>query len=162
MAELRNVKGLEEVSRRMREVPRQLQRKYLKVAVMVAAKVVRDEARRGFRAEWDVRTGRLVKNIVMKYIGEKSRGTRMTYYVLVKKVNERLARDRKTGMRKTRKASKSAGNPYYWRHLEFGTAHIRAKPFMRPAFEKKNQEAIDVMAAALKEAIRDMAQKGFR
>lgn len=32
---------------------------------------------------------------------------------------------------------------WYWKFLEFGTAHMYARPFMRPAFEAKKSEAVD-------------------
>ena len=36
----------------------------------------------------------------------------------------------------------SVEDPFYWFFLEFGTVHMKAQPFMRPALEGKQQEYI--------------------
>lgn len=157
-----HVKGVSELTAKLRALPDKLKRKALRIAVQAAAKVVRDEARRLFRMYWTVRTGRLLKNIVMKYISEKSKGERMTYYVLVKKVRRRYAQNRTNAkLQRAGKSYQAEGNAYYWRHLEFGTAYIRAQPFMRPAFEKKSREAIEAMAEVLRREIQELARKGL-
>ena len=42
------------------------------------------------------------------------------------------------------------GDTFYWRFLEFGTETIPAKPFMRPAMDAKQQEAVDKFVEAYK------------
>ena len=41
--------------------------------------------------------------------------------------------------------------PFWWRFLEFGTAKMAAKPFLRPSYEAKKMEAIDQMKKYLSE-----------
>lgn len=159
---LRYVKGLSELTARLRALPDKLKKRALRVAVQAGAKIIRDEARRNFRSLWEVRTGRLLKNIVMKFIAEKSRNERVTFYVLVKKVTRTYASNRANrSMRRAGQNYQAEGNAYYWRFLEFGTAYIRAQPFMRPAFESKSQEAIDAIASVLRTELRDLAAKGL-
>lgn len=43
--------------------------------------------------------------------------------------------------------------PYYWRFVEFGTEHIAARPFLRPALENNAQHVFDTLAAELKKAL---------
>jgi HK97 gp10 family phage protein len=40
-------------------------------------------------------------------------------------------------------------NPNYWWLVEFGTSKMPARPFLRPAFERKKAEAIEVIRASL-------------
>ena len=35
------------------------------------------------------------------------------------------------------------GKAFYWRFLEYGTPHIRATPFLRPAYEMHKQTALE-------------------
>lgn len=54
---------------------------------------------------------------------------------------------------------KGAEGAPYWRHVEFGTAKMAPRPFMRPAFETNAAlgiaTIIDTVAAALPAAIRE-------
>lgn len=38
--------------------------------------------------------------------------------------------------------AKNPNDPFYWRFLEFGTAKMKARPFLSPAAESKGNEAI--------------------
>jgi HK97 gp10 family phage protein len=136
---LTRVKGLSELGKALKEFPDKLQEQALKGATGAAAKVVRDEARAQFTSKWHSISGRLLQNIVLKYISERSKGGRATFFVLVRKVSrKKLPKGAKRGG--TRAVE---GYAFYWRFLEFGTRFIAAKPFLRPAFENKYQDAID-------------------
>ena len=100
------------------------------------AAIFRDEAIRN--AGSHAKTGALQRNIVVKRLVEESNGTRQAYLVTV------------------RSGRSAAGNgAFYWRFLEFGTAHSPAYPFLRPAYESQKQRVLDTMAAALAAKIKE-------
>lgn len=45
------------------------------------------------------------------------------------------------GAKKGQGVGLAGGDTFYWRFLEFGTRHARAKPFMRPAFNTNVKSA---------------------
>ncbi|APC45954.1 hypothetical protein QHH_42 [Halomonas phage QHHSV-1] len=45
------------------------------------------------------------------------------------------------------------GDTYYWRFLEFGTEHMRAQPFMRPALESNSGAATGEFVSQFEKAI---------
>lgn len=51
----------------------------------------------------------------------------------------------------------SRGNPggdtWYWRLLEFGTRKMRARPFMRPAFDNHQASVLSSIVASLQRAV---------
>jgi len=46
-----------------------------------------------------------------------------------------------------------AGDVYYWRFVEFGTAKMAARPFLRPAFEAQKQNALEVFQTVLADGV---------
>jgi HK97 gp10 family phage protein len=165
MADLRHVEGLKEVTEAFRKLPKDLRRVALNEAVMAAARIVRNEARATFRRKWKERTGRLARAIVMKGIKEKTTDTRVTYYVLVKKNATSFARNRRaldlTKRTAGQRKGEAAGSTFYWRFLEFGTSYIRARPFMRPAFEAKVGDAISAIRDVSKKSIQEIVNANY-
>jgi HK97 gp10 family phage protein len=45
------------------------------------------------------------------------------------------------------------GNAFYGRFLEFGTAKMAARPFLRPAFDARSGEALGIFMDRLRENI---------
>lgn len=147
------VKGLREIEQALKRLPIELERKVLRRAVLAGAGVIRDEARRLA----PVRTGALRQNIVARY--HKRKNGLVRYDV---------------GIRKGRKGM----DAYYASMVEFGTSpHIirakkkkalgvdgrfgsvvrhpgaSARPFMRPAFDSKYNEAIDKVGQVVRRAV---------
>ncbi len=50
-------------------------------------------------------------------------------------------------------AKNNPDTPYYFRMLEFGTQHIPARPFMRPALEHNASSILDAVAFELRKAL---------
>jgi HK97 gp10 family phage protein len=48
---------------------------------------------------------------------------------------------------------------YFWRFIEFGTSKLVARPFMRPAFEAKQSEALDRFVTRLGDAIQTARER---
>lgn len=104
----------------------------LRQGARAGAGVFRDEARRRVKK----RTGKLAKNIISDTAKVDSR-TRATAGVRV---------------REEGKAS-NPRNAFYWKFIEYGTSSIPAAPFIRPAFETKQEEAARAVFVKCNQAI---------
>lgn len=56
----------------------------------------------------------------------------------------------------------TTGNAFWAYFLEFGTVHMKAQPFFKPAIDGAAQEAIDTLMVELRKAILAAAKKGGR
>lgn len=130
--------GLDELSKKLKEMPIKLAKNGLRAAVNAGAEVIRKDA----VARVPVLTGRLKKAIYKKQIREQSNNVQQTFFV---------------GARNGKKYRKANKDAYYWRFLEFGTSKMAAKPFLRPAFDTKKTQAVDAIAKKLKERIEKYA-----
>ncbi|MGL4674972.1 MAG: HK97-gp10 family putative phage morphogenesis protein [Wohlfahrtiimonas sp.] len=45
------------------------------------------------------------------------------------------------------------GDTFYWRFHEFGTRHMPARPFLRPAIDENKEAAVDKFAEVMKKQI---------
>lgn len=142
MAELQHVSGLSALARKLRALPDTIAKKHLRQAVGAAAQVVRDDA----RTRVPVDTGLLRRSVIMKWIREKSTNSRQTFYVLWRRGKRFQAVKRK----RKGKAIVVNEDAFYGLFVEFGTARMPARPFLRPAFEMRKRDAV----AALKERLR--------
>lgn len=139
MADLRHVEGLRELVRALEDLPRKVATNGLRKAVSTGAALVRDEA----KSRAPVDTGEMRRDIMIKR-ARTADGMIATYEVFVR-----------TG-KKSRMAGRRrnvARDSYYWRFVEFGTSKMAARPFMRPAFEAKKVEAVDLIKQTLREKI---------
>lgn len=57
------------------------------------------------------------------------------------------------GARQIEGSGAPGGDTFYWRFLEFGTEHIAARPFMRPALANNINAATDVFVREFNKAI---------
>ena len=128
------VDGLKELADKLRGMGPDLSRNALRAGVRAAAKLVKDDA----AERVPVDTGTLKRALYMKQIREKSSAWQQTFYVAV---------------RRGKAQRKRALDAYYWRFVEFGTAKMAARPFLRPAFEANKRQAVDVIAERLKARI---------
>ncbi len=48
---------------------------------------------------------------------------------------------------------------YYWYLVEFGTSKMSARPFMRPAFEAKKDDAVAAIAQSIADRFPQEAEK---
>lgn len=130
------IKGLSELKAALKELPKAIEQKCLKVAVMTGANVIK-------RAAQDLvvrRTGLIAKAIRIGFNKKESTPGKAVYHVFVSmKVKDKL--------------KKITRDAFYWRFLEFGTVKMSAKPFMRPAFDATNREAAEVIKGKLAERI---------
>lgn len=147
MAETRvQLTGFKELADALRELGPRVARNGLRAAVSAGAAVVRNEARNLA----PVRTGEMKKDIQMKRERDIKGQFSAKYSVYVR------------SGKKSRLAGKARNidkDSWYWRLVEFGTSKMTAQPFMRPAFEKQKEAAIEAMREKLDERIQKAAQE---
>lgn len=144
MADGLKLTGFKELADAMRELGPRVAKNTLRRAVSAAATEVRNEARN--RAPVD--TGEMRRDIMVKRErdtkGEMS--AKYSVFVLTGK------KSRIKGMRRN-----VDRNSFYWRFMEFGTSKMAAKPFMRPAYEAKKEDAVRIIGEKLDEGIQKAA-----
>ena len=132
------VTGLKELAEKLAQMGPRLERNGLRAAVSAGAEVIRKEA----RARAPVATGTLRRAFYKKQIREQSGQKQQTFFV---------------GVRSGKRYAPKGQDAYYWRFQEFGTAKMPARPFLRPAFESKKNEAVEAMKKKLRDRIEQLA-----
>ncbi|MGU7780528.1 HK97-gp10 family putative phage morphogenesis protein [Burkholderia sp. PU8-34] len=107
--------------------------KALRRATLAGAKVIRDEA----RARAPKKTGKLRRNIASTSLRQKESPGVATAGVRVR----------------TKGKANSPNNAFYWRFVELGTQHMKAEPFMRPAFDASIAQAEGAIRTEIARAI---------
>ncbi len=138
------------------------------------AEVFREEAKRNAAA--NVKTGTLYRSIIAKRLEEESDGDiKQAYLVTVRSGSFngddafywRFVERGHKFVPRNRKVSAKTGKTIGWkahrakadkaaeaRRLEFGTAGVPAYPFMRPAYESKKAESVEIMQNKIDEIIK--------
>lgn len=155
------IEGLAELAKRLRELPSELSGKNggpLRKAIGRASVVIRDEARRLAPVD----TGNLRDNIIAVRKRKSPQGNE-GYFIEVRRKRRKYANTR-ANRRKQRAGMtyESMGEAYYGMFIELGTAKMPAQPFLRPAFESKKVEAVEVFRAEFAKAIAKAEKKGRR
>lgn len=138
------VEGLEDLAKALREMPKDVRQNGLRAGLRAGAREIQKEA----QGRAPVDTGRMRDNVYIKRIRELVTELSEGWFVGVR-MGPKRRKDKATG-----KVTKDYSNDaWYWRFVEFGTRHIPARPFMRPAFEAKKEAAVEAIAAKLKQRI---------
>ena len=151
------IEGLKELQEAMNQLPLEIQKRPLRSAVSAGAKVIMDEAIRGAPQG---ETGNLRKAIYRYRSRSQSRTGQETFLVGVRKGKKEYvdsARNRRFG--RVGKKYTVEGEAFYWRFVEFGTSKMPARPFLRPAFESKKNQAVETIRNRLAIAIEQTAKK---
>lgn len=135
------IDGLAALDKKLRAMGPDIAAKALRGGVLAAAKLIRDEA----KATNPDDTGRTDRALYAKFIKEQSGPDRAVYKVGVR-----------SGARERRKDR----DAWYWRLVEFGTAKMPARPFLRPAFESKKGRAVELIAERIASRIRRFEKSG--
>lgn len=132
------VQGLRELGAALKELGSDISKKIIFSATLAAAGVVKKRAQEiAPRAERAHRVGRggpvvqpgnLVKGLATKRLKSNSAGV---------------------AQYEVRWKAKKKGDPFYGLFVEFGTAKSKAQPFMRPAFDKSKEAALQAMTTKL-------------
>ncbi len=143
-----DVKGLKELDEFLKNLPKHLQRKALAQANLAGAAVIRDEAKLRAPVRADARAIRVGKN-----------STKATLPGFLK-ASIRAWRLKKGSTSTVSHAVGVSGKAYYGKFIEFGTRHISARPFLRPALDAAYLRAIDAVGKVLKQKIeREIAKQ---
>ncbi|CDH08107.1 conserved hypothetical protein [Xenorhabdus bovienii str. oregonense] len=139
--------GLQDIAKDLEALSKAENNKVLRQATYAAASVLRDEA----RVKAPKRTGKLSRNIVAS--NRKGRHGDVLAGVYVRGSNAK-------GTNSDPKMKKNdPRNAYYWRFLEYGTSKLAPKPFARPAFDAKSDEAAKFALKRLNQAIDEVLSK---
>lgn len=147
------IKGLDELTKKLKGLSADLQAGAGRTAQMAAARVVQRQARANAEKIDDAKTpNKISKNVVARYNTRTSKSTAdLSASVGVL--------GGASGLRSGEVSGKGKGNPggdtFYWRWLEFGTRHLAARPFMRPAIESPTvqEKAVEKFVEAYDKAI---------
>ena len=157
------LKGFDELARQLRALPEKIAQKELTAALREAAKPTLDEARKlapvaAQRTRWVnpglLRRSIIIKNFKVRGLGPFSRGVSVGVrkLSLKKRRGQKIAR-RLTKLAKGTSLGASYNDPYYWYFIERGTAHMAARPFLRPAFNKHQSQFLESLREKLKARI---------
>ncbi len=147
MAETVTIHGLDTFAQALKVLPNNISRRVLRSAVAAAAKLVQDEA----KVRAPVSTGPARKNHPPPGTLKRaiSRGRSNRYSAPGKEVFHIFVRNAGSSAKGRKIVAGSKFDAFYWRFVEFGTSKMAARPFMRPAFEAKKEEAITTIAQVI-------------
>lgn len=159
------LKGLDSVLAKMRNMPEKLQKSGAKRAVRAGAVVVQKAAISNAQRIDDPQTAESIpKNIAVQYsspLSKKNGG--VAYRVGVLGGAKKIYANNRTNRRKGivgQQTSGTGGSTWYWRFIELGTSRLPARPFMRPALENNINQATSAILTALGPALDKAAAKG--
>jgi HK97 gp10 family phage protein len=134
--------GLNDIARDLEKLSKAENNKVLRAATRAGAEVLKEEV----IARAPVRTGKMRKNVVV--VTQKSRRKgEISSGVHIRGVNPR------TGNSDNTMKAKNPRNAFYWRFVEMGTVNMPAHPFVRPAFDVRQEEAANAAIARANRAI---------
>ena len=142
------IEGLEALQAKLQAVSVDMQKKGGRFALRKAAQVIRDKAIQNASAIDDPATRESIsKNITERWNGrlnKKSGGADMGFRIGV------LGGAKDTGKEDSKNPG---GTTFHWRFIEFGTAKMQAKPFMRPALEQSQGQVVDTFVNEYSKAL---------
>lgn len=137
------VKGLSDVLTRMARQEQKMRIRTIRKAAVIGANDIRDEAKR-IAPVLQVPTKNRTRGTVKAALRSKGRVQPDKSYEVTVWVKG-LSKDAKAKFKSESglAGSKNPKDPFYWWFLEFGTAKMQARPFIRPAFNRRKIAARD-------------------
>lgn len=135
------VKGLRELGVAMKALGNDMGLKIARAATSAAAQPVKKRAIANIIASPSVDKGNLKSSVIVKRLGKKESNLTSEHIVTVRGRGKK----KKDG---TRQAEAPHGSK-----VEFGTVHMPAEPFLRPAFETEKGNALQAMQKTLRRRI---------
>lgn len=133
--------GLLDLSEDLATLSKAENRKVMRDATRAGATILKDEA----VSRAPVKSGKLKKNIVV--ITQRERNGAIASGVHIRGTNPRTG-----ASDKTMKAS-DPRNAFYWRFIEMGTSTMAPVPFVRPAYDAREEDAVNAAFAEANAAI---------
>jgi len=124
------VEGLRELGERMKGLSEAMNNRIARAATAAGAAVIRDSAKQKVAVD----TGNLKKNIIVKRLPKGESPLTSEHIVTV----------RQGKLTKKQKAA-GLGDAFYGRFIEYGTAKMPARPFIRPAFDENKEKAVQAI-----------------
>lgn len=161
-----SITGLDELNAKLQSISDDLKKKggrfALRKAAMVVAKAAAENAA---RVDNPKTHQRIYANVTLRWSSRRYKSTGdLGFRVGVLGGARRVAKI--TGEFKGKGAGNPGGDTWYWRLVEFGTEHSKARPFMRPALEnntdKATNEFILQYGKAIDRAIKRAGKRGIR
>jgi len=157
MANELQIHGLAGLLASLRELPKAIQGKPLQAGMRKAGNLIRNDARQRVPRA----SGFLATQIVVRRANAKNRrkagvGNGGEYYTVGVRTGKKVRyanTKRNRRMRRAGKVYEQSGWAYYWRHLEFGTKKMAAKPFLTPAAEAQGPRAAQVLIEETRKAL---------
>ena len=140
--------GLGDLSKDLELLSRAENNKVLRDATRAGAEVLRDEV----IDRAPVLTGRTRKNVVVVTQKGRRKGE-ITSGVHIRGVNP------KTGNSDTTMKASNPRNAYYWRFVEMGTVNMPANPFVRTAYDVKQELAAETAINRMNRAVDEVLSK---
>ncbi|MEB7063947.1 HK97 gp10 family phage protein [Escherichia coli] len=139
--------GLGDLAKDLEALSRAENNKVLRDATRAGAEVLKEEV----ISRAPERTGKMKKNVVVMTQKSRRRGE-ISSGVHIRGVNHR------TGNSDNTMKANNPRNAFYWRFVELGTVNMPPHPFIRPAFDVRQEQATEVairrMNLAIDEALR--------
>jgi HK97 gp10 family phage protein len=131
------IKGLDEIEKRLKQLPQKVAKKVVRKAVREGAKPILKAA----QSKVPVKTGALKKSLKVRAMKAKLAKGGAGVHV---GVSDQWFK----------------GDLFYGGMVEFGTKNMPAKPFIRPAYDEKKNEAVKVTVKHLLKGIDDIVKQG--
>lgn len=132
------VEGLRELGERMKGLSEAVNNRIARAATAAGAVVIRNAA----QAKVPVDTGNLKKNIIVKRLPKGESPLTSEHIVTVRQ-----------GKLTKKQRDKGLEDAYYGKFVEYGTAKMAARPYMRPAFDQNKEKAVEAIQDRIKKRI---------
>lgn len=165
------IKGADELVKRLKGISDELLRKSGRAALRRAANLIRDKARdNAGRLDDNLTPESIEKNISVRWSARTFKATGDMKFRIGVLGGAQAYANTKENVRKGRAGKMYAtqgsktnpgGDTFYWRFLELGTKSIGPRPFLRDAATSTADAAINTFADALNKALDRAAKKGL-
>nr|WP_211185957.1 HK97-gp10 family putative phage morphogenesis protein [Brenneria salicis] len=139
---------MNDIARDLEKLSRAENNKVLRDATRAGAEVLKEEV----IDRAPVRTGKMRKNVVVLTQKSRRKGE-ISSGVHIRGVNPR------TGNSDNTMKADNPRNAFYWRFVEMGTIKAPAHPFVRPAFDARQEEAANAAITRANRAIDEVLSK---
>ena len=139
--------GLLDISRDMELLSKAENKKVLRDGTRAAAEVLKT----AIVERAPERTGKLKRNVVV--VTMRGRRNAISSGVHIRGVNP------ETGNSDNTMKASNRRNAFYWRFVELGTSNMPPHPFVRPAFDARQEEATRAVIARMNKAIDEVLSK---
>lgn len=140
--------GLADIAKDLETLSRAENNKVLRDATRAGAQVLKEEVENLA----PVKTGKMKKNVVVVTQKGRRRGE-ITSGVHIRVVNP------DTGNSDNTMKADNPRNAFYWRFVELGTSSMPAHPFVRPAFDNRQEEATQAALVRMNRAVDEVLAK---